>query len=216
MKITSNKIGSPSLAVVRGAQNLSRGEIGVFISRLRPRILPGTIGLFNLIRLATSSFTALFQASTAMIMHKDRYTYFINEADFSFGKFAKKDYLGTKDLGWDRFDGLFPRELESTVPKKVVIVPNINADVILTVDKEGDVIGREHDREKVEALVFDRKFQTKGSIMLVPLIPRDVESTPRAMVYLYSPETDHFSLPETGYAAHLLAGTVALTLQTLI
>ena len=216
MRIPGNGNSGVPLAIARSKPKLSRGTIGDFVSQMRRRIIPGQVDLFHTLKISTLAFSELLHASAAIIVHKDRYTYFINEADFSHGQFAAKRYLGTKDLGWDRFDQLFPKELEITMPQKAVIVPNIKADALMVVDRAGNIVERQVSQEKVGRLIFDYGLQERGSVMLVPIISNDAESAQRAMAYLYSLETDHFSLPQSGYGAHLLAGVVAPTLKTLI
>ena len=203
-----------------------RLELPEALSALRRNLAPGRVDLFNWIRIATAAFSSLFQASAAIVIHGERYEYFVNEADFSHGKFVRKEYLGTKDLGWDKFDQLFPPELEElraneltgelTMPAKAVAIQNINSSVILVFNKEGKVIDRQVDQQKVGDLLFDRQYQAKGSIMLVPIIAGGKEEGQRAMAYLYSPETCHFEFPQAGSAAFWLSGATAPALKALL
>ena len=202
----------------------NKGSIGVYVSQVRKNLLPGRVDHFNWIRITTSAFSELFQASSAIIIHSERYNYYVNEADFSHGRFMPKAYLGTKDMGWDRFDALFPAELEgeqtimlanktSSQPACGICVPNLNLDLVRVFNREGRVTTYTLDEEQVERLVFDRDLQLKGSIMVAPIIARSADEARRAMVYLYSPKVDHFELPLAGYAAHLLAGAAAPALK---
>jgi hypothetical protein len=196
------------------------------LSALRRELAPGRVDLFNWIRTTTAAFSSLFHASAAIVIHGERYEYFVNEADFSQGKFVRKEYLGTKDLGWDKFDQLFPPDLEAlraneltgqlSIPAKAVAIQNINSSFILVFDKEGKIVDRQVDQQKVEELLIDREYQTKGSVMLVPIIAGGKEEGQRAMAYLYSPETCHFELPQAGTAAFLLSGAAAPALKWLL
>ena len=193
---------------------------------VRKRLPPG-IDLLNWVRLTTESYAQLFQSSTALILHGNRHQYFINEANFSKGKFLPKNYLGTEDLGWDLFDRLFAHELEINapvemltraveVPVKGLYIPNINAPQILVFDRDGKIIEQQVNPKKLEDLVFKRDLQSKGSLLVVPLIARDREEGRRAIAYLYSPETKHFNMPLAGSAAFLLAGAVIPALRELL
>lgn len=205
----------------------NRGSIGMFVTRFRNMLQPGRVDLFSWIKITTFAFSKLLQASCAIVVHDERYNYFINEANFSHGQFAPNNYLGTEDLGWDRFDALFARELEEnkmamsrsvacSMPAKGICIPNLNADAIVVFDREGRMVERKLQLERVNELIFDRNFQERGSIMLVPIIAKKAEEAKRALVYLYSPEVDHFKLPIAGYAAHLLAGAAAPALKSLL
>jgi hypothetical protein len=199
----------------------------MFVTDFRMKLVHGKIDLFSWIKMTTSAFARLFQSSAAVIIHQDRHTYFINEADFSHGQFMKDDYVGTKDLGWGRFEKLFSEELEKnegsqlgdfqiTMPAKGICIPNLNSSKVLIFDRQGEIVQTQIDQEKIDDLVFDRAFQAKGSLMVVPIVARSAGEARRAMVYLYSPEGDHFELPLAGYAAFLLAGAAAPAFDRLL
>ena len=108
------RFGSPKNTLLT-----DRGLLGKYVVDVRKRLPPG-IDLLNWVRVTTESYAQLFQSSTALILHGNRHQYFINEANFSKGKFLPKNYLGTEDLGWDRFDRLFAHELEINAPVEML------------------------------------------------------------------------------------------------
>lgn len=216
--------GNGSKTVARTSPLADRGAIGSYVTQVRQQIVPGRVSHFDWIRITTSGFSGLLDASCAIILHPSRHHYYVNEADFSRGQFTEKAYFGTKEmvLGWDRFDEFFPPELENiersslgaaVLPAHGILIPNINDSRIVLFNRKGKVEEQQADPVRAERLVMDRAYQKKGSVMLVPILAGNAENAKRALAYLYSLEVDHFELPEAGYAAHLLAGAAAPALK---
>jgi hypothetical protein len=176
-------------------------------------LLPQLRNFYLWFKETTEAFSSLLEASAGMIVHQGRDTYFTMEANFKYGQFFGDGHFGTKELGRDRLDRLFARELQEET--KGLLVPNLNSDAVLVFDREGDLVDRQIDPKKVDDMILDRTYQKTGSVLLVPLIAGTENEARRAVAYLYSPQVDHFKLPEAGSAAHLLAGAAAPGLQTL-